>query len=123
VPAYLWIAVSANCTNTVAIASYNEVMAVATLSPRTTVGVRDLKNQLSSYLARVQAGEEITVTEHGRPIALLTAVGGDIDRMAALVEGGVVQAGTNQRRRLPSKRVKLGGGASQIAEMVAEQRK
>ena len=35
------------------------------------VGVRELKNQLSRYLKRVQEGEEIIVTEHGRSVARL----------------------------------------------------
>ena len=38
----------------------------------TTVGVRDLKNRLSEYLRRVAAGERITVTDRGRPVALMT---------------------------------------------------
>lgn len=33
------------------------------------VGVRELKNQLSRYLKRVQEGEEIVVTDHGRFVA------------------------------------------------------
>lgn len=37
----------------------------------TSVGVRDLRDHLSSYLERVKAGEMITITEHGRPIARL----------------------------------------------------
>lgn len=31
------------------------------------VGVRELKQQLSSYLDRAAAGEEVVVTERGRP--------------------------------------------------------
>jgi prevent-host-death family protein len=38
----------------------------------TTVGVRDLKNRLSEFLRRVAAGERITVTDRGRPVALMT---------------------------------------------------
>ncbi|HET7057616.1 MAG TPA: type II toxin-antitoxin system prevent-host-death family antitoxin [Nitrospiraceae bacterium] len=38
------------------------------------VGVRELKNRLSRYLKRVQAGEEVIVTEHGRTIARLVPV-------------------------------------------------
>lgn len=34
-----------------------------------SVGIRDLRDHLSSYMERVKAGETITVTEHGRPIA------------------------------------------------------
>lgn len=37
----------------------------------TRVGVRDLRDHLSAYLERVKAGEMITVTEHGMPIARL----------------------------------------------------
>ena len=35
------------------------------------VGVRDLKNRLSYHLKRVRAGARLTVTERGRPIAIL----------------------------------------------------
>lgn len=38
------------------------------------VPVRDLKNHLSEYLRRAQAGEDIVVTSHGRPVARLSAV-------------------------------------------------
>jgi prevent-host-death family protein len=34
-----------------------------------------LKAHLSQYLAAVKAGEEVIVTERGRPVARLTAVG------------------------------------------------
>lgn len=35
------------------------------------VGVRELKNALSAYLRRVNSGETIVVTDHGRPVARL----------------------------------------------------
>lgn len=38
------------------------------------VSVRELKNNLSSYLRRVRAGEEIIVTSRRRPVAQLSAV-------------------------------------------------
>ena len=38
------------------------------------VGVRELKNRLSRYLKRVQAGEEIIVTDHGRTVARFVPV-------------------------------------------------
>ncbi len=43
--------------------------------------MRALKDQLSAYLGRVKRGEQIMVTEHGRPIATLSPVGADVDRM------------------------------------------
>jgi prevent-host-death family protein len=38
------------------------------------VGVRDLKNRLSRVLRRVSEGERITITDRGRPIAILSPV-------------------------------------------------
>jgi prevent-host-death family protein len=35
------------------------------------VPVRELRQNLSRYLDRVKAGEDLTVTEHGRPVARL----------------------------------------------------
>jgi prevent-host-death family protein len=35
------------------------------------VGVRELKARLSEHLRRAQAGERVTVTDRGRPIATL----------------------------------------------------
>jgi prevent-host-death family protein len=36
------------------------------------VGVRELRQNLSVYLRRIEAGETIEVTEHGHPMARLT---------------------------------------------------
>jgi prevent-host-death family protein len=38
------------------------------------VGIRELKAHLSDCLARVQAGERLTVTDRGRPIATITRI-------------------------------------------------
>lgn len=94
----------------------------ATSSPTTSVGVRELKNRLSAHLDRVKAGEEITVTEHGRPVARLIPVGPDVDRMAALVAAGIVRPPTTAARHLPERRVRLTGGGS-VDDEVADQRR
>jgi prevent-host-death family protein len=39
-----------------------------------TVGSFEAKTHLSSLLQRVEAGEEVTITKHGRPIARLVPV-------------------------------------------------
>lgn len=36
-----------------------------------TTTVSQLKTSLSAYLRRVKAGEEVVITEHGRPVARL----------------------------------------------------
>jgi prevent-host-death family protein len=56
----------------------------------TTVGVKELKDQLSEYLHRVSAGERIVVTDRGRPIATLAPFE---ESSAARALWGLVTAG------------------------------
>lgn len=61
-------------------------------SPASTVevGVRELRDHLSRYLERVKAGEELTVTEHGRPVARLMGPR-PRDRWEELVAQGLIR--------------------------------
>jgi prevent-host-death family protein len=57
-----------------------------------------LKARLSQYLAAVKAGEEVIVTERGRPVARITAVDADRvpqGRLAKLVREGRVRPPTH----------------------------
>jgi prevent-host-death family protein len=47
------------------------------------VDVRELKNRLSFYLRRATKGEEVIVTERGRPVAVLQSLQ-HLDRAVAL---------------------------------------
>lgn len=62
------------------------------------VSVRKLKDHLSEYLRRVQNGEAVTVTDHGRPVAALVAIARKSDspaaRLAELEASGEVTAPT-----------------------------
>jgi prevent-host-death family protein len=82
-------------------------------------GIRDLRDHLSSYLERVQAGEELIVTDRGRPVARLVPVDSEktFDRLVG--EGLVVPAATRGRDR-PTTRV---AAAGPVSELVAEQRR
>lgn len=58
----------------------------------TRAGVAELKASLSEYLRRVKAGEEVIVTEHGRPVARLVPVirtgePGSADRERLIADG------------------------------------
>jgi prevent-host-death family protein len=59
-----------------------------------SVGSRELKTRLGSYLRRVQAGVTLVVTERGRPVAELRPISGGTgsleDRLAELAAIGVV---------------------------------
>jgi prevent-host-death family protein len=39
-----------------------------------TVGIKELKNRLTEYLRRTKKGEEIIVTERGKPIAVIQPI-------------------------------------------------
>ena len=44
------------------------------------VGAFEAKNKLSALLDRVEQGEEVTITRHGRPVARLVPANGEVDR-------------------------------------------
>jgi len=50
-----------------------------------SVGVRELRQNLSRYLAKVKAGESFAVTERGREVARLTPSGPPDSPIARLV--------------------------------------
>jgi prevent-host-death family protein len=58
-----------------------------------TVGVRELRQNLSVYLVRVKKGHTLTVTEHGRAVAELRPLAPAADALGRLLdEGRVVPA-------------------------------
>lgn len=59
-----------------------------------TVGVRELRQNLSVYLARVKKGEALTVTEHGAVVAVLKPAQASDSALARLLAEGRVQAAT-----------------------------
>jgi prevent-host-death family protein len=57
-----------------------------------TVGVRELRQHLSAYLARVREGQRLIVTDRNRPVAELVPLGGEHRGLARLVAEGRVSA-------------------------------
>ena len=99
--------------------SYTDCMRVATL--RSEVGIRELKNGLSGYIDRVRNGEEVIVTDRGRPVARLSSLDAAHDHLAELVAAGIVRAPTsNRRRHVPKHRINSKGT---VSELVADQRR
>jgi prevent-host-death family protein len=84
------------------------------------VGIRDLKNGLSRYIDRVREGEEVIVTDHGRPVARLSSIDRSTERLAELVTSGVVRPPSQPTRQRPARRIKAKGS---VSELVAEQRR
>ena len=61
-----------------------------------STGIRDLKDNLSRYIRRIEAGERIAITAHGRVVAELVPPGaaakGGPSRFDELVAAGVIRA-------------------------------
>lgn len=67
----------------------------------TTVGVRELRQNLSVYLDRVKKGEALTVTEHGAPVAILRPLPNAPTVLGRLVAEGRATAPSRSIRNLP----------------------
>ncbi len=81
-------------------------------------GIRDLRDHLSRHLERVRSGEELLVTDRGRPIARLVPVEG-ADTFERLVAEGLVTPAATRGRDRPKTRIAATGP---VSELVGEQR-
>ncbi len=65
-----------------------------------TAAVSKLKASLSEYLARVKAGEEVIVTERGKPIAKIVPLGRDQAEVPAhlleMARAGLIRLGSGK---------------------------
>ena len=69
----------------------------------TTIGVRELKAQLSQTLRQVKAGETVVITERGKPIGRIVPMETSLeDRMQELIAAGVIAWNGKKFRRSPA---------------------
>ena len=54
------------------------------------VGIRELRQNLSVYLAEVKTGTAFAVTDRGKPVAVLQPLAPEVDAWQRLVDDGVV---------------------------------
>ena len=86
------------------------------------VGVRELRENLASWLDRVQAGDEVLVTERGRPVARLSAIDRRNKLEELIAQGRVTPA---KKPRTPIDRSKLPRleGRPTLSDFVIEERR
>jgi len=87
---------------------------------KTTVGIRELKDKASAIIDRVEEGEAITVTKHGRPVARIVSAATP-PHLAALIADGNVRPSEGPRH-LPKPSKPRGAGKS-AADHVSEGRR
>ena len=90
-----------------------------------TAGIKEVKNNLSRYLARVKHGEEIIVTDRGEPVARIVKEnqrGNDIrNALLPLLEKGIVSLPSRVINRKRVSPLKVEGKL--VSEMVVEDRR
>lgn len=85
------------------------------------VGVRALRLQLSRYLAEVEEGTELVVTDRGRPIArVIPASGSSTERLSELIARGEAEAASTPKDDWLPEPAKLADGVT-ISDLVPEQ--
>ena len=65
------------------------------------VGVRELRQNLSVYLRRIDRGERFEVTDRGRPVALLVPLPSGLSPLQRLIAEGRVRPPKGDPRDLP----------------------
>ncbi len=84
------------------------------------VGVRELRDNLSKWLGKAKRGQDILITERGKPVARLTRVE-ESPALERLIEKGIVTPARHPKTKIRrSELVKTKGG---ISDLVKEQRR
>lgn len=110
--------------DTAGFGSYNSYQPLG--ARMSTVGVKELKNRLTQYLRRTKHGEEVIVTERGRPIAVIQPIqaAARLDsreaRLARLAAQGLLTLPT----RKPLKRVRMAKASGRpLSQTIVEERR
>ena len=87
-----------------------------------TVGVRELKSQLSKYLRQVKAGRTIVITEHGKTVGRIVPAEMSLeDKLEAMRRAGLIEwSGKKLKPMKPVAKVKAGYS---VAKLLIEDRR
>lgn len=88
---------------------------------RYEVTVRELRQNLSVYLRRVEAGESMAVTRRGEPVAVLTPLPGRASVLDRMIAEGRARPAAGRLEDLPPPLSPRSGGRT-ISELLEEAR-
>lgn len=101
-------------------------MPVGTARSANSIGIRQLKAELSRHLRRVEAGETIHVTDRGRLVATIIPAAQPDEHPAVQYARALVAAGkatwSGQRLTVPKRPARLRGTAT-VSDAVIEDRR
>ncbi len=71
-----------------------------------SVGVKELKAKLSSFIARAREGEEIVITDHGKDVALMMPLSRERSAVKSLMDQGKVKWSGGKPKGIAGIRIK-----------------
>jgi prevent-host-death family protein len=83
-----------------------------------TIGIQELRDNLSRYLEEVSRGSTFTITRHGKPIVELVPVR-EASTLERLVAEGKVRPPSRRKRRAPTPIATNGP----VSDLIDEQRR
>jgi prevent-host-death family protein len=87
-----------------------------------SVGIRELRQHLSRYVARTVRGESFEVTDRGRPVGRLVPPTTGEPWLDALVATGTVRPATHRSSRFPAPATSGSGSISAALEETRSER-
>lgn len=86
-----------------------------------TIGIRELKTRLGTYIRRVRAGETVIITDRGKPVGRIIPVKSSPEaQVQELIQAGLVAWSENKlTRRAPVARTH---GKTTVADLLIEDR-
>jgi prevent-host-death family protein len=86
-----------------------------------TVGIRQLKEQLSQYVEQVKAGATVVITDRGKPVGRIVPMASSLeDRLQQLADANLLAwSGRKLGAREPVARVQ---GVQTVADLLLEDR-
>ena len=86
-----------------------------------TVGVRELKTQLSKYLRQVKAGRTIAITEHGKTVGRIVPAEATLEhKLEAMQRAGLIR--WSGKKLTPLKPIAQLRGAKSITDIISDNR-
>jgi len=89
--------------------------------PQKTIGIRELKGQLSSHIKEVREGATLVITDRGKPVARLVPVAAGLaEKVQSMLDSGMASwSGQKPSSDLPRVSVR---GPKTVAELLLEDR-
>jgi prevent-host-death family protein len=84
-----------------------------------SVGIKNLKAKLSSYIDIATRGEQVVITEHGREVAIIIPISKERRAIRALVDAGIAHWAGGKPKGLVGIKIK----GKPLSETILEERR